>query len=72
MNWQDTVRTLVRPAVLAFMGYTSWLLVQRGLYNPEIFELIFVKAWIGLFITGVGEWIVERPLLKIGGKGTTK
>jgi hypothetical protein len=70
MNWQDIIRTLVRPIMIAFMGFTSWQLVLKGIYNPQVFDLTFVQLWIGAFLAVAGEWmVIERPLLKIAKKG---
>jgi len=61
MNKED-IRTATRPVLLVLMLITSFGLIYEGI------DGFWVDAWIGLTLGGIGEWVAERPLLKIAGK----
>lgn len=55
----EIIRAAVRPILIIFLGITSFLLIVNEM------EGTWVDWWIGLFIFGGGEWIFERPVVKL-------
>ena len=60
----ELARGIVRPLLIAFLGLTSFILVLANMIY-EIELTTYAKLWIGLFIFGGGEWILERPIGKM-------
>lgn len=56
----EIIRATVRPILIAFLGITSFLLIINEM------EGMWVDWWIGVFIFGGCEWILERPISKLG------
>jgi len=60
-NTIETVRAIVRPILIFFLGLTSFLLV----INYDVLSGKWVDIWIGVFVFGGCEWILERPITKV-------
>lgn len=55
----ELIRAATRPVLMLFLLLGSFVFIMEGL------ESTWVNAWNGLFIFGVGEWIIERPVGKV-------
>jgi len=56
--FKERIRATTRPVLLVLLLVGSWYFIANGL------EGTWVNSWIGLFIAGCGEWLLERPVLK--------
>lgn len=59
---QEAVRTATRPAILFILLMGALYMIVNGI------EGIWATAWISTALAGAGEWILERPILKVAGK----
>jgi len=55
----ELIRAAVRPVLMFFLMLGSFYFIVVGL------EGMWVNAWNYLFVYGVGEWILERPIGKM-------
>ena len=60
-NTLEFIRGVVRPILIAFLGITSFMMV----INYDVLVGPWVDIWIGTFVFGGGEWILERPISKV-------
>lgn len=59
---KELIRTATRPALLYMMVMGSALFLIMGIAGT------WVDVWVGTTLGGVGEWIAERPILKLFNK----
>ena len=60
---KELIRASWRPVMIGLMILTSFGLIMNDMLGDPI-----VNSWVGMTLGAVGEWIVERPILKALGK----
>jgi len=55
----EILRAIVRPILIGFLGITSFWLIMNEMTG------MWVDWWIGVFIFGGMEWVLERPIIKL-------
>ena len=58
----EFIRSAIRPILLLLLGIGTLLLIVND------FDAEMALWWCRIFYAGVGEWILERPILKVTGK----
>lgn len=59
---KELIRTATRPALLWMMVMGSFFFLMEGIAGT------WVDVWVGTTLGAVGEWILERPILKVFNK----
>ena len=55
----EIIRAATRPILIGMLLIGSFVFIVNEIFNQ------WSIAWITLFIVGGGEWIFERPVIKI-------
>lgn len=59
---KESIRSAVRPMILFMLTFGTFFIIIEGVTGQ------WVDAWVALTIAGDGEYILERPVLKMLGK----